>query len=255
MDAVLIDIDGVLTVSWRPLPGAVAAVTRLREAGLGLALLTNTTSRTRASIAATLAEAGFPIGVDDVFTAPALAAGYIAERYPGARCLLLNSGDIRPDLAGVELVEDDPDIVLIGGAGVEFGYRALDEVFGHLQNGARLLALHRNLYWRTDEGLKLDTGAFLAGLEQAAGVTAEVIGKPAAAFFETALAGLRADPSAALMVGDDLEADVLAAQRAGLTGVLVRTGKFLPRTLEETDGTPDHVLDSIADVPSLLRLR
>ncbi|MGI8334869.1 HAD-IIA family hydrolase [Actinomadura scrupuli] len=254
MDAVLIDIDGVLTVSWRPLPGAVEAVSRLREAGLGLALLTNTSSRTRASIAATLAEAGFPIGVDDVFTAPALAADYIAERYPGARCLLLNSGDISADLAGVELVEDDPDLVLLCGAGVEFGYRALDEVFGHLQNGARLLALHRNLYWRTDEGLKLDTGAFVAGLEQAAGVTAEVIGKPSAAFFETALAALRADPSAALMVGDDLEADVLAAQRAGLTGVLVRTGKFLPRTLEEADGTPDHVLDSIADVPSLLRL-
>lgn len=255
MDAVLIDIDGVLTVSWRPLPGAVAAVSRLREAGLEIALLTNTTSRTRASIAATLAEAGFPIGVDDVLTAPVLAAGHIADRYPGARCLLLNSGDIRADLAGVDLVDDDPDIVLIGGAGPEFGYRALDEVFGHLQHGARLLALHRNLYWRTDEGLKLDTGAFLAGLEQAAGITAEVIGKPAAAFFETALTGLGADPSTALMVGDDLDADVLAAQRAGLTGVLVRTGKFLPRTLEEADGAPDHVLDSIADVPSLLRLR
>ncbi|MCW2883216.1 MAG: hydrolase [Streptosporangiaceae bacterium] len=254
MDAVLIDIDGVLTVSWRPLPGAVAAVSRLREAGLKLALLTNTTSRTRASIAATLADAGFPIGVEDVFTAPALAAGYIAERYPGARCLLLNSGDIRPDLAGLTLVQDRPDIVLVGGAGVEFGYRALDEVFGHLQKGARLLALHRNLYWRTDEGLQLDTGAFLAGLEQAAGVTAEVIGKPAAAFFETALAGLRADPSAAVMVGDDIEADVLAAQRAGITGVLVRTGKFLPRTLREAGGTPDHVLDSIADVSALLGL-
>jgi HAD superfamily hydrolase (TIGR01458 family) len=255
MEAVLIDIDGVLTVSWRPLPGAVAAVSRLRDAGLKLALLTNTTSRTRASIAATLADAGFPIGVDDVLTAPAMAAGYLAERYPGARCLLLNSGDIRADLEGVTLVEDHPDIVLVGGAGVEFDYQALNEVFGHLQNGARLLALHRNLYWRTDEGLQLDTGAFLTGLEQAADVTAEVIGKPAAAFFETALASLRVDPSAALMIGDDIEADVLAAQRVGITGVLVRTGKYLPRTLRGASGTPDRILDSIADVPAILQLR
>jgi HAD superfamily hydrolase (TIGR01458 family) len=255
MEAVLIDIDGVLTVSWRPLPGAVAAVSRLRDAGLKFALLTNTTSRTRASIAATLADAGFPIGVDDVLTAPALAAKYLAERYPGARCLLLNSGHIRADLEGVTLVGDRPDIVLVGGAGVEFDYQAVNEVFGYLQKGARLLALHRNLYWRTDEGLQLDTGAFLAGLEQAAGVTAEVIGKPAAAFFETALAGLRVDPSAALMVGDDIEADVLAAQRVGITGVLVRTGKYLPRTLRSASGTPDHVLGSIADVPSMLGLR
>ena len=252
VEAVLVDIDGVLTVSWRPLPGAVAAVRRLRDAGLKLPLLTNTTSRTRAWIAATLADAGFPVGAGDVLTAPALAAGYLAERFPGARCLLLNSGDIRADLAGVTLVDDRPDVVLIGGAGPEFGYQALNQVFGHLQDGARLLALHRNLYWRTDAGLQLDTGAFLAGLERAAGVTAEVIGKPAAAFFEAALASLRADPSQALMIGDDVEADVLAAQRAGITGVLVRTGKYLPRTLRSASGTPDHVVDSIADAASML---
>src|SRR3954465_6063966 len=128
MEAVLIDIDGVLTVSWRPLPGAVAAVTRLREAGLKVALLTNTTSRTRASIAETLAGAGFPVEVDDVLTAPALAAEYFARHLPGARCLLLNSGDIRPDLEGVTLVEEDPDVVLIGGAGTEFDYAALNKV-------------------------------------------------------------------------------------------------------------------------------
>ncbi|HLQ57368.1 MAG TPA: HAD-IIA family hydrolase [Streptosporangiaceae bacterium] len=255
MDAVLMDIDGVLTVSWRPLPGAVAAVSRMREAGLKLALLTNTTSRTRAEIAATLADAGFPVGAGDILTAPSLAAGYLARRYPGARCLLLNSGDIHADLAGVTLVADHPDIVLVGGAGPEFGYQALNEVFGHLRGGARLLALHRNLYWRTDQGLQLDTGAFLAGLEQAAGVQAEVIGKPAAAFFEAALASLGADPSATLMVGDDIEADVLAAQRVGITGVLVRTGKYLARTLRGATGTPDHVLDSIADVPSMLLSR
>lgn len=58
--AVLIDIDGVLTVSWKPLPGTVAAMERLREAGLPLALVTNTTSRTRASIAGKLAGGGSP---------------------------------------------------------------------------------------------------------------------------------------------------------------------------------------------------
>src|SRR3954469_12926961 len=67
----LIDIDGVLTVSWKPLPGAVEAVTALRSADLPFALVTNTTSRTRARIAETLADAGFPVGPDDVLGAPA----------------------------------------------------------------------------------------------------------------------------------------------------------------------------------------
>lgn len=255
---VLIDIDGVLTVSWRPLPGAVEAVTWLRRAGLVVKLLTNTTSRTRAAIAAALAEAGFPVTAPDILTAPVVTAAYLAERYPDARCLLLNSGDVTPDLGDVRLVGgDEPDagpadVVILGGAGPEFSYAALNQAFGHMMGGARLVAMHRNLYWRTDDGLQLDTGAFLAGLEHAAGVTAEITGKPAAAFFAAALAAVGAEPGAALMVGDDIESDVLAAQRGGITGVLVKTGKYLPQTHQAAPGAPDYVIESIADLPALL---
>jgi HAD superfamily hydrolase (TIGR01458 family) len=253
--AVLIDIDGVLTVSWRPIPGAVDAVARLREMGLAVALLTNTTSRTRASVASTLVEAGFPVDAEDVFTAPALTASYLADRYPGARCALLNSGDIGADLAGVTLVDDDgsaPDVVVLGGAGVEFSYTALNRTFGHLRRGARLVAMHRNLYWRTDTGLQLDGGAFLLGLEAAAQVQAEVVGKPSAGFFAAALARLQVGAAETVMIGDDIEADVLAAQRHGVTGVLVRSGKYLPEALQAADAAPEHVVDSIADVPDLV---
>jgi len=254
--AVLIDIDGVLTISWRPLPGAVAALQQLRAAGLPLALVTNTTSRPRASIAAALAEAGFPVTAADILTAPAIAAAYLNDHYPAARCLLLNHGQIGADLAGVTLVgEDDPgpvDVVLIGGAGEEFSYQMLNRGFGHLQGGAKLVAMHRGLYWRTGDGLQLDSGAFVAGLEQAAGIQAEVVGKPAAAFFSAALAHLGADAADTVMVGDDIENDVLGAQRQGLTGVLVKTGKYLPSAHRNASGTPDHVLDSFAGLPDLL---
>ncbi|MFI9803293.1 HAD-IIA family hydrolase [Streptomyces sp. NPDC052301] len=252
--AVLIDIDGVLTVSWKPLPGAVEALRAIRAAGLGVALVTNTTSRTRASIAGTLGGAGFEVTAEDVLTAPSVTAAHLAEHHPGARCALLNSGDITEDLTGVTLVDDDPDVVVLGGAGPEFDYTALNRAFGFLQRGARLVAMHRSLYWRTEAGLQLDSGAFLAGLEKAARVEAEVTGKPSRAFFGTALARLGSAADRALMVGDDVESDVLAAQRAGLTGVLVRTGKFQQETLQGASGTPHHVLDSFADVPALLGL-
>ncbi|MEU6769941.1 HAD-IIA family hydrolase [Streptomyces sp. NPDC046759] len=252
--AVLIDIDGVLTVSWKPLPGAVEALRRIRAAGLGVALVTNTTSRTRASIAKTLSGAGLEVSAGEVLTAPSVTAAHLAEHFPGARCALLNSGDIAEDLDGVTLVDDDPEVVVFGGAGPEFDYAALNRVFGFVQRGARLVAMHRNLYWRTDAGLQLDSGAFLLGLEQAARVEAEVTGKPSRAFFGAALARLGVGAGRALMVGDDVESDVLAAQRAGLTGVLVRTGKFQQETLDGASGTPDHVLDSFADLPALLGL-
>jgi HAD superfamily hydrolase (TIGR01458 family) len=254
--AVLIDIDGVLTVSWKPLPGAVAALRRLRADGYPLGLVTNTTSRTRAWIAGTLAGAGFPVTAGDILTAPVIAAAYMREHHPDARCLLLNSGDIGADLAGLDLVAPGDlspvDVVLTGGAGPEFSYQALNQAFSQLQRGARLVAMHRGLYWRTSGGLQLDAGAFLAGLELAAATDAEVVGKPAAAFFAAALAHLGADAAHTLMTGDDIETDVLAAQRHGLTGVLVKTGKYLSRTHQHASGTPNHVLDSFADLPALL---
>ncbi|MET8026283.1 HAD-IIA family hydrolase [Streptomyces avermitilis] len=259
--AVLIDIDGVLTVSWKPLPGAIEALRRIRDVGLGVVLLTNTTSRTRASIAATLSAAGFPVGAEDILTAPTATAAYLTDHHPGARCSLLNSGDIREDLVDVTLLDDTdtdtdtdavPDVVIVGGAGPEFHYAALNRVFGHLQRGARLVAMHRNLYWRTDRGLDLDSGAFLLGLEHAARTRAEITGKPAPAFFEAALTRLGVGPGQAVMVGDDIESDVLAAQRTGVTGVLVKTGKYLPETHHAASARPDHVLDSVADLPALL---
>jgi HAD superfamily hydrolase (TIGR01458 family) len=254
--AVLIDIDGVLTVSMRPLPGAVAAMRWLRSAGLPLALVTNTTSQPRAAIAAALAGAGFPVSAADILTAPTIAAAYLNEHYPGARCLLLNSGEIGEDLAGVTLVGGDDhapvDVVLVGGAGPELSYQALNQAFGQLQGGAKLVAMHRGLYWRTSEGLQLDIGAFVTGLEQAAGTKAEVVGKPAAAFFAAALAHVGAAAVDTLMVGDDIETDVLGAQRHGLTGVLVKTGKYLPATHRNASGTPDYVIDSFAGLPALI---
>ena len=252
--AVLIDIDGVLTVSWKPIEGAVAALKRLREAALPLALVTNTTSRTRESIAAALA-GGLP-GHRWGHPHRAGHRGRLPERslpgrpVPAAQQRGYRRGSDRGPLAG----DGGPavDVVLVGGAGDEFSYQALNRAFHHLQRGARLVAMHRGLYWRTADGLQLDSGAFVAGLEQAAGTETEVVGKPAPAFFAAALDHLGASAAGTLMVGDDIENDVLAAQRQGLTGALVKTGKYLPRALLGASGTPDHVLGSFADVPELL---
>jgi HAD superfamily hydrolase (TIGR01458 family) len=253
--AVLIDIDGVLTVSWRALPGAVDAMAQLRRMGLGMRLVTNTTSRTRSWMATRLSALRFPVHPEDILTAPGLTAHYLQEHHPGARCLVLNSGDLSNDLPGVTMVRPDAeaaDVVVLGGAGPEFDYATLNRVFTHVRHGAALIAMNRNLYWATDDGLCLDTGAFLVGLEQAAGVTATMTGKPSPTFFASALAMLGTDAIDAMIVGDDLHSDVLAGQAAGLRGVLVRTGKFLPRDLQNASEAPDHVIDSFADLPDLI---
>lgn len=253
--AVLLDIDGVLTVSWRALPGAVQAVADLRAAGFRLRFVTNTTSRTREVLSETLVAAGFDVAAEEVVTAPAATAEYLRRNYAGKRCYLLTSGDVEPEFAGIVLTgQGEPaDVVVMGGAGIEFSHDALNHAFRLLQNGAPLIAMHRNFYWQTGDGLTLDAGAYILALEQAAGAQATVIGKPSRAFYDEVLAELGVGASAAIMVGDDIETDVQGAQNAGIAGVLVRTGKFRQSAFEQSSIKPAAVLDSIVEVPGWLR--
>lgn len=214
-------------------------------------LATNTTTRTRGEIATRLGEVGIAADRADILTAPAATAAYLRREHPSARCLLLNEGDLSEDLEGVSLVDDGPvDVVVIGGAGPAFTYEGLNRAFRYLTEGAALVAMHRNLSWRTIDGLQFDSGGLVGALEEASGVEATVVGKPSLSFFASALdvLGLPADRTA--MIGDDIVNDVLGAQASGMTGVLVKTGKFAPEALEGQQ--PDVVLDSFADVPEWL---
>lgn len=247
----LVDVDGVLTVSWEPLPGIAEAFAALRARGVPLRLATNTTTRTRASIAARLATAGIHVEATDILTAPAATAAYLRRQHPGARCLLLNEGDLEADLEGIDLVSEPPvDVVVVGGAGPAFSYEQLNRAFLAARNGAAIVAMHRNLSWRTSEGMRLDSGAYLAGLEQAVGATATVVGKPSAEFFAAGLDALGLPATGVAMIGDDVRNDVMAAQSLGMTGVLVRTGKFDEAGLAGM--SPDHIVDSFADIPRWL---
>ncbi len=227
---------------------------QIRDAGLAVAFLTNTTSRTRAAIGLALRAAAIDARDDEIITAATTGAAYLRRHHPGASVRLLNSGDISADLGDIRWAgpNEHPDVVVLGGAGPEYSHAALTQVLRDVLAGATLVALARNLYWATSDGMALDTGAYLAGLEQATSTKAEVVGKPAATFFSAALDLVGVTPGEAVMVGDDLVGDVLGAQAIGLTGVLVRTGKFRADALATADATPDHVVDSIADVPDLL---
>lgn len=254
VDGLLLDIDGVLAVSWHPLPGAIDTLAWLRTQAVPFRLITNTTTHTRAALAVTLQDAGFAVEAPDIVTAVAATAAHLRSAHAGAQVFLLSDGDARDDLEGITLVgPDEPaDVVVIGGANDDFTHAAMNRVFRLLMDGASLVGMHRNLYWRTSEGLELDGGAYIAALEEATGTKATICGKPAPAYFGAALELLGIPAGRAAMVGDDVVNDVLGAQAAGMTGVLVRTGKFLPSDLERTDGTPDHVIDAFADLPALM---
>jgi len=179
-------------------------------------------------------------------------AAYLRANHPGARCFLLGIDDIAEDLEGIELVKGRADVVVVGGADEAFHFDNLNRAFRMVLAGAALVAMQRNLSWMEADGPSLDAGAYILGLEAATGVDAVVVGKPSPDFFRSGLDLLGLPAERVAMVGDDVLYDVLAAQAVGITGVLVRTGKFRPEHLGAAGGSPDHVVDSLADLPALI---
>lgn len=252
IEGVLFDIDGVLLTSWQPIEGAGAAVRDVRERGLACGFLTNTTSRSSELIAQGLCDAGIAVERNQIVTAARLTAEYVRTTYPGAKAWLLSNGDVSSDLEGIELVDKNPDVVILGGAGPEFTHEALSRVLEYLLDGVPVVAMHRGMMWETATGLRVDTGTYLPGLEEVAGVNIAAVGKPSLTGFLAATELMDVDPEATVMVGDDLIGDILSSQRVGLIGVLVRTGKFRQAVLELATQQPDYVIDSVADLPALL---
>ncbi len=256
--AYLLDLAGTLYTDDGPVPGAVDTVGRLKRARLPYRFVTNTSSRPRSSIVERLRGYGFDVEAQDIFTAvlagAEMAAGsgaHVVAPFITERSLVdlgafeLVGGTSGRPAAGVRV-----DAVIIGDLGDRWDYSLMQQAFRFLMDGAELIALSRDRYWMRGDGLALDAGAFVAGLEFAAGVTARVAGKPSEGFFTTAVSSLGLEPGPDVrMVGDDLWSDVEGAQRAGLAGWLVRTGKFREDALRSGGVTPDQVIDSIADLP------
>ena len=265
---VLFDIDGVLVTSWKPIAGAAETLRVLSDHQIARTYLTNTTTKTRAQIAGLLTEAGIDVTSDEVITAAVLTADYVRSRYPDARCFLVNSGQIAEDMPGIDIVyahdvvgrePDRPDVILLGGAGSEYDHITLSRVYDWMAHGVPVVAMHRSTAWNTTDGLRIDTGMYLIGMEQTSGRKATAVGKPAPEGFVAAAGRLGVDPEEMYVVGDDLNNDVLAGQVVGMAGVLVRTGKFRQDTLDrwaadEFAMQPNHVIDSVADLPDLLGL-
>jgi phospholysine phosphohistidine inorganic pyrophosphate phosphatase len=246
---VLLDIDGVLYVGDEPIAGAHDAFSELRRLSAGIRLVTNTTSRSRREVFEHLATLGFDVAPEEVLTPAAMAVRHCRERGYESVAVLV-SEKLREDLAPLEPLVSGraPDAVVLGDLGDGFTAEVLNGAFRMLMDGAELVALQHNRYWRRADGLALDVGAYSAALEYASGREAVVVGKPAEEFFLTAMADMGLER--AVMVGDDAEADVGGAMAAGLPGVLVRTGKYREDLMSRV--TPTAIVDSIKDVPSLL---
>jgi HAD superfamily hydrolase (TIGR01458 family) len=243
---VLLDIGGVIAVGRDLLPGALGALAQLRDTGLPIRLITNTTRQPRRDLQAQLD--GWGLGTDpaDLFTPATAACAYLLAR--GLQpCLIVHP---RLELEFDGLPAGDSVAVVVGDAGEGFTYGALNHAFRRLEDGADFLALARNRMFMEPEGVSLDAGPFVAALEYACGRPARLLGKPAPAFFLEAIQSLGLPPAQVAMIGDDAESDIAGAMALGCRGILVRTGKYRHGDEVRIIPAPDVVVADLTEAAS-----
>jgi HAD superfamily hydrolase (TIGR01458 family) len=252
----LIDLDGVLYVGNRAIGGARDAIGFLKENGYPFRCVSNTTRKSRKSIATHLSSLGFDIAEDYIFTPPLAAVSHM-KNTGRTRFYLLATGDVDKDFAelGCSAPDSKPDWVIIGDAGNEITYGSLNTAFRFLMGGAELIALENDRYWMAADGLSLSAGPIVKALEYASGKTAMVMGKPSPAFFSLALQDMHLSPEQVVMIGDDITTDIGGAYHAGMKGILVRTGKYRSESVESAIIKPTCIMDSISRIQDVLQKR
>jgi phospholysine phosphohistidine inorganic pyrophosphate phosphatase len=253
MRAVLFDMDGVLYNSEEPVQGADEAVAWIQAKGIPHLFVTNTTSRGRDALVEKLERFGIRTDRARILT-PCVAAAYWLRQNTNGRIALFVVPRTRNEFHGIDCLseyeEAGADYVVIGDLGDAWDFQTLNRAFRLLHSNPQstLIALGMTKFWHAHDGLRLDVAPFVAALEHATGRRALVFGKPSAQFYGAAVEQTGFPAHETVMIGDGIETDVGAAQKAGLKGVLVRTGKFRESDLEGKV-VPDAVLNSIADLP------
>ncbi len=234
---ILIDLSGTIHVGDRVIPGAAEAIRHLQREGVPFRFVTNTSRETRQMLHQEIGRFGLDVPVGHVFTAPLAARRYLEQER--LRPFLI----IHPNLAQefADLPQDDPNVVVVGFAQHAFTYAALNRAFRLLKQGAPLLAIGKSRYYQSENGLELDAGPYVTALEYAAETEALVMGKPSSQFFLAAVEELGCRPEEAVMIGDDAVSDAGGALAAGLSAILVQTGKYRSGD-EEKIGRPGAVL-------------
>jgi HAD superfamily hydrolase (TIGR01458 family) len=237
--ALLLDLDGVIVLAGQAIPGATEAIAELERRGFPYRIVTNTSAVSRATLSRWSARLGAPIPAERFESALSASAAWTARHFAGQPLYVLASGDARTEFAGQRLMTHEEAgapgaraaAVVIGDSPEEATFDNLNRAFRLIRGGATLVGMHRNPWWLTPDGPTLDSGSFVVGLEFAAETRATVVGKPSPTFFSQGVRDLRREAGRSLaradiaMVGDDVRTDIRAAQRAGLRGIFVLSGK------------------------------
>ena len=249
MKGVIFDVDGVLTFQGKTYPGAVEIIDLLKEKGIKIRFVTNSTLKSKKSCAERLREQGFAAKDEEVITASYATAVYLREVNPRSCWVLLEREGFN-EFKEFQHDTENPEYVVVGDYREKFTFDTMNKALRLLLKGAKLIGMSPELIDASMGDYELNVGSWAEMLEKASGVEAVYIGKPGQYMFELALKSMGVDKKDVIMVGDKVSTDVVGAQNMGIKTILVKTGEFDEKDL--VNGSPDFVCGSIEDIVEIL---
>jgi len=250
--AVLLDMDGVIYVGNDSLPGVQEFLNYLDASGRSWLFVTNNSSRTPQQFIEKISKMGIRADEDHILSSALATASWLKEEYPrGARLFVVGEEGLRWALErqGFTLVEDYRQAeIVVSGIDFHVRYERLADATLAIRNGARYVATNSDASFPSKRGEIPGTGAIIALLQTASGVTPTIIGKPNAGMYEQAMHKLGSTPAATLMVGDRYETDIEGAVRLGMPTVAVLTGITSKEQFESEPLGPTFILPGLPEL-------
>jgi HAD superfamily hydrolase (TIGR01458 family) len=247
----LIDMDGVLRLGNNPAPGVPEFFKYLENSDRKVCILSNSTLADSSGFV-NFFKNNFIDCIIPILTTVEGTLKYVQDNYE--KIEIYCSENVK-HLFREFIDNESPQAIIVGDIGRDWNFEILNDIFKKVLAGADLIAMQKNKFWSTpEEGLLLDAGSFIKAIEHAAGKEALLIGKPSPLYFQNALEfiGLNRDEKF-LMLGDDLETDILGAKKLNSTGILIYTGKTNKEMVKSSNVKPEFEVHNLFDVIELLQ--
>jgi 4-nitrophenyl phosphatase len=252
----IIDLDGTVYRGGALLPGANRAIERLRERGVETLFVSNNPTEPPEEYAADLAELGIDVDPASILTAGVVTREYLESTHAEDRIFLVGEDSLREQLAGLRLIEDPTAAdVVVASIDRAFTYDRLHEASQAFvgRDPAFVGTDPDRLIPVSEDELTPGSGAIIGAVAATVGRDPDpMLGKPSTETAGAVADRLDADPADCVVVGDRLDTDVALGERLGARTVLVRTGAHAENDVADHDATPDHVVDSLGDLPAVL---
>jgi HAD superfamily hydrolase (TIGR01458 family) len=247
----LIDLDGVLRIGKKPAEDIIPFLSFLNENLFPVCILSNSSLYSSKHIYKFFESHSINIKFP-IITAIDAAYNYIYGKYK--KVAVYTSENVIDKFSDF-LEYENPEAVLIGDIGDVWNYRLIQTIFEYVQDGAELIAVHKNKFWnKPDVGIKLDAGSFIHAIEYASSSTATLIGKPSPLYFQSALNKIECDiEESFIMLGDDLDSDITGAKELGAETILIYTGKTKSPISNIYSDKIDHVANNLLEVLEILK--